>query len=131
LQLADIARPLIRTERKHRFFRNVLNSLIHPPAKHFCKMVYQGRYVFVSLPQRRQHNREHIQPVVEIAAKFAAARHPGQVTVRRSHQPNVHLVSLCTAQAFELLFLKDTQEFRLQRRRNVAYLVQEERTFIS
>ena len=88
-------------------------------------MVYQGRYVFAALPQRRQHDREHIQAVVEVTAKFAATRHPGQVTVRRSHQPNVHVVSASAAQAFEFLFLQNTQEFRLQRRRNVAYLVQE------
>src|SRR5215472_9496797 len=34
------------------------------------------------------------------------------------------------ASTFELLFLQDPQQFRLQRRRNVAYFVQKQRAFV-
>src|SRR5437868_9697739 len=39
-------------------------------------------------------------------------------------------MSSCATQALELLFLQDAKQFGLQRRRNIADLVQEERAFI-
>src|SRR5271163_398889 len=86
--------------------------------------------VGTSLPQRRQRDRKHIQSVVEVAAKFVALYHVLQIPVRRSHEPNIHLVSPIAAQAFELLFLQNTQQLGLQAWRDISYLVQEECPFI-
>src|SRR6266700_1611247 len=47
------------------------------------------------------------------------------------NQPNVHFVGASAAQAFELLFLQNAEQFRLQRRWDVAYFVQEECALIS
>jgi hypothetical protein len=41
------------------------------------------------------------------------------------------LVSSAAAQAFEFLLLQDTQQFGLQRQRNISHLVQEQRPFVS
>ena len=75
-------------------------------------------------------DRKHIQAVVEVAAKFALPYHLRQISVCCRHQPNVHLMSPIAAQTFELLFLQYAQELRLQCRRNIAHLVQEERAFV-
>jgi hypothetical protein len=72
----------------------------------------------------------YLQSIVEIAAKFPPLHHFRQIPVRRSHQPNVHPVSSSAAQALELLFLQDTQQFRLQRRWNISHFVEEKRPFI-
>ena len=103
---------------------------IHPTAIDLDKMGNQRRNVFAAFTQRWQQDREHIQTVVEVAAKFAPLHHLRQITVRGSHQPNVHLMSASAAQAFELLFLQNAQQFGLQRQRNIAHLVQEERAFV-
>src|SRR5437899_9481459 len=93
-------------------------------------MRHQGRNVFAARPQRWQQDREHVQTVVEVDAKFAPLHHLRQITVRCSHQPNVHLVSPSAAQALELLFLQDTEQFGLQCQRNIAHFIQEERAFV-
>src|SRR6266852_7864664 len=90
----------------------------------------QGWNVFAALPQWWQKDGEHIQTIVEVTAKFASLHHLRQVPIRSSHQPHVHLVSPSAAQAFEFLFLQYAQQLGLQRRRNIAHLVEEERTFV-
>ena len=81
-------------------------------------------------PQWWQQHGENIQSIVEVAAKLASIHHLRQITIRGSHQPNIHLVSPGATQALELLFLQYTQQFGLQRRRNIAHLVQKERAFV-
>ena len=102
----------------------------HPAAENLDKMRHQRRNVFAARPQWRQQEGKNIETVVEVTAKFASLHHLRQVTVRRSDQPNVHLVSPSAAQALELLFLQYAQKFGLQCRRNIAHLVQEKRTFV-
>jgi len=82
-------------------------------------------------PQRWQGEWKDIQTIVEVAAKFIALHHVSQISVGRSYEPNVHLVSPGAAQALKLLLLQDTQQFGLQSRRNISHLVQEERPFVS
>src|SRR5258708_88382 len=91
----------------------------------------QDRNVFAARPQWWQQDRKHIQTGVEVAAKFAPLHHLRQIAVSCRHQPNVHLVSPSAAQALELLFLQYSQQFRLQRQRNIADLVEEESAFVS
>ena len=40
-------------------------------------------------------------------------------------------MSPSTAKPFELLFLQNAEQLGLERRRNIAYFIQEERTFVS
>src|SRR6266852_6586913 len=108
----------------------MFNLLIHPSGINLDKMCDQCRNVFPALPQRWQRDRKHIQTVVEVAAKFVALHHVTQIPVGRSDEPNVHLMSPSAAQAFELLFLQDTQQFGLQAWWNIAHLVQEQRPFV-
>src|SRR5258708_743863 len=131
LEFANVPRPLIRDEGRHRFGRNVFDLLIHPAGINLDKMFDQRRNVFPAFPQRWQWDRKHIQTVVEVATKFVALHHVNQIPVGRSYQANVHLVSPSAAQALELLLLQDTQQFRLQSPRNISHLVQEERAFVS
>src|SRR5258706_7691139 len=93
-------------------------------------MRYQGRNVFAARAQRRQQHREYIQTVVEVATKFAPRHHLHQITVGCSHQPHVHLVSPSAAQALKFLFLQYAQQFGLQCRWNIAYLIEEKRAFV-
>src|SRR5216683_1732340 len=109
----------------------MFDLLIHAARINLDKVFHQCRNVFATRPQRWQRNREHIQTVVEVAAKFAPLHHINQISVGRSYQANVHLVSPSAAQTLELLFLQDTQQFGLQSRRNISHLVQEKRPLVS
>src|SRR6202040_1542592 len=94
------------------------------------KVFHQRGNVFATRPQRWQRDRKHIQTVVEVVPKFVPLHHVLQVSVGRSHEPNVDLVSPCAAQALELLFLQHTQQFGLQCRWNISDLIQEEGPFV-
>ena len=128
--LADITRPMVRAECRHGFLRNVLDLPAQPAAENLDKMRHQGRDVFPARPQGWQPEGKNIETVVEVTTKFATLHHLRQVTVRRSDQPNIHLMSPRAAQALELLFLQYAQKFGLQCRRNIAHLVQEKRALV-
>ena len=100
--------------------------LTHPAGIDLHKVFHQGRNIFTARPQRRQRDWKHIQTVVEVATKFVPFRHFNQISVGGSYEADVHLMSPTAAQALEFLFLQDTQQFGLQRQRNVSHLIQEE-----
>src|ERR1700704_3439753 len=70
LQLTDVSRPVISRQRGHRLFRTALDSPRHLLGKLVCKEVDQQGNIFGPLAQRRYVNRENIQTIVKVAAKF-------------------------------------------------------------
>src|SRR6266853_1766491 len=131
LKFANVARPRVRRQFRHRFRGNLVDLSTHPVGIDLHKMFNHSRNVFTARPQRRQRDRKYIQTIVEIAAKFVALHHFNQISMGRSYEANVHLVSPAAPQALELLLLQNTQQFWLQWQRNVAHLVQEQRSFVS
>jgi hypothetical protein len=93
--------------------RNGLDPPPHPPGEALREVADQPRDVLGPLPQRRQHDGEHVQAVVQVGAKGAVGDHPGQVAVGGRHQPHVHLDRLGAAQPLELLLLQDAQQLGL------------------
>ena len=80
--------------------------------------------------ERRIHDREHVETVVEIAAKLLVRNHRDEVPVRGGQQPDIDANRPGAAEPFELLLLQHTQQLRLQLQRNIADLVQEERAAV-
>src|ERR1700734_3763789 len=89
-------------------------------------MFNQGRNVFATFPQGWQLDRKHIQAEIKVAAKIAISHHPCQIAMGSSYEPDIDLMRPAASQTFEFLLLQDTKQFGLQRRRNIADLVQEE-----
>ena len=79
------------------------------------------------LAQRRDLDREHVQPVVEVLPEASLANLLQQVAVRGRHQPHVHLQRLRAPQTLELARLQHAQQLRLHLERGLAHLVQEQR----
>src|SRR5580693_5495437 len=131
LQLANVPGPRIRSKFRHRFWGNAIDLFTHPAGIDLHKVFHQSRNVFTARTQRRQRDWKHIQTIVEIATKFIALHHFNQISVGRSYEANVYLVSPTATQALEFLLLQDTEQFWLQRQRNVSHLVQEKRPFVS
>src|SRR5215813_11230269 len=80
-------------------------SPAHPPREPLGEMAGKHRDVLGALAQGRQHDREYVQAIVEVAAKAAVGDHVRQIAVRCRHQTHVHPDSSGAAQAFELLLL--------------------------
>ena len=130
LQLADVARPGVADQGLHDRGRDGLDPPAHPPGELLGEVADQPRDVVRPLPQRRQHEREDVQPVVEVLAEAAVGDHPRQVAVRGRHQPHVHLDRLRAAEALELLLLQHAEQLGLQLQRDVADLVEEQRPLV-
>ena len=75
--------------------------------------------------QRRNLQSHHLETVVEVLAK-SPVRHPArEVAVGGCHQAKIHRELGCTANAHDVALLEHPQEFHLQVRRQLGYLVQE------
>src|ERR1700678_2060928 len=126
LQFAYVAGPSIGLECCHGLWRNIIDRLAHPPAEDIDELLNQRWDIFAARAQWRQQDGKHVQPVVEVAAKFALSYHHREIPVRRGHQPNVHVMRPAASQALELVLLQDAQQFGLQRCGNVSHFVQKQ-----
>jgi hypothetical protein len=94
-------------------------------------MFHQGSYVFATIPQRRQDDRENIQTIVQVAAKFLTVHHLLEVPVRSGDEAYVYAMGPTTSEPFEFLFLQNTEELRLQGKWQVADFIKKESPFVS
>src|SRR4051794_7585692 len=129
-QLADVARPGILLEDLQRL-------LLHRPHRLAVARVELGEerldqqgHVFLAIAQRRQLEREHVQPVVEILAELAGAHGVGRVLVGRGNHPHVDALLLTAAQTPERPLLQDAQQLHLRRRLHLGNLVEEQRAAV-
>jgi hypothetical protein len=94
-------------------------------------MFHQGRYVFATIPQRRQGDGENIQTIVQVAPKLLTVHHSLEVPVRSGDEAYVYAMGTTTSKTFEFLFLQNTQELRLQGEWHVADFIKKESPFVS
>ena len=66
VKLPDVARPGVADQGVHDRGRDGLDPPTHPPGEPLGEMADQPRDVVTTLPQRRQHQREDVKPVVEV-----------------------------------------------------------------
>ena len=83
-----------------------------------------------AVAQWRDDNGEHVQPIVEIAAKQAVLHHLRQVAIGGGDDAHIHVQSPRAAQALEFLFLKNAQQLGLKFQRDVADFVKKQRAAV-
>ena len=92
LQLADVARPRIPLEGSHGFRRNAVDLLPHAAAKQLHEMCDKGGNVFPALSERRQHDGEDVQTIIQVTAKLPASYHLDQIPIGCRDQPDIYFV---------------------------------------
>lgn len=78
------------------------------------EMVREHRDVFFTLTKRRREQRHHVQPVVQIQPKFAAAHRLIQIAIRRAHNPYIHGHALVAAHRNHDSLLDHTEQMGLE-----------------
>ena len=78
------------------------------------------------LPQRRQLDRDDVDPVEQILAEGACLDSLFQVCVRRDDQSEVGPDQLATADPFDLALLNRAEQLRLQIKAEVSDLVEKQ-----
>ena len=83
-----------------------------------------------ALAQRRQGDRDDVQPVVEIGAERAVRDGGREIAVRRRETRTSTRGRPVAADALELALLEDAQQRDLRLRRQLAHLVEEDRAAV-
>ena len=86
----------------------------------------EERHVLPPLPKRRDPDRHHREPVVQVLAEAALRDGAAEVLVRRRDHADVHLDRRRLAHPADLALLQRAQELRLEAGRGLADLVDEE-----
>ena len=94
------------------------------------EVVDERRDVLLALAQRRELDRDDVQPVEEVLAEASLLDGAPQVDVGGRHDPDVHLDGLDAAEPHELALLHHAQELGLGLEGDVADLVEEQRALV-
>ncbi len=87
----------------------------------------QRGQVLQPLPQRRDIDRQHIQPVIQVGAEGPAGHGSLQVDGGGGNDAHIAAQHLVRSYRFVFLFLQHPQQLALQGQRHVADLVEEQR----
>src|SRR5207247_8349384 len=94
-------------------------------AVHFVNEVTdEKRNIASALAQRRQINRDHLQPKVEIFAETFLFNGFLQILVRRRQDAHIRFQDFVPADAAVFIVLENAEQFCLQLQGNVRHLVQ-------
>ena len=85
-----------------------------------------GQDVVAAVPQRRNRDVEHLQPVEQVLAEGATGHRLVQVAVGRGDHPDVRFDEPRATEALELAFLQHAQELRLRGEAHLGHLVEEQ-----
>ena len=96
----------------------------------FDEVLDQQRNVLAALGQPRQVDRDHLQPVVQVAAERAGRDRVFQVAVGGRQDAHVDLNRLVRADAGDLAAFQHAQQLDLRGQRHVADFVQKQRAAV-
>src|SRR6185295_8231685 len=88
----------------------------------------QQRNIAAALAEGRQRHGNDVDSIIEILSKCPCPHQGLQVAVRCGDQTDVDVNRTSTADPLETSFLQYPEEFDLGRQRDVAELIQEERS---
>ena len=128
LEFADVARPSIIHQRRHRIRRDGGDVLFHARGRPNEKVVHEWRDIFATVAQRRNGNDERPQSEIQVFAKRSRLDSLAQITVRGGHDSSVDLDTPFGAHAPDFAFLESPEELGLHGRSNLADLIQEDGT---
>ena len=129
-QLAHVALPLVGHAGPQRVGRERLHLAMEARRGVLQEVVDQERDVLAALGERRDHQLDDAQAIVQVLAEAAGAHRRLEVLVGGGEHAHVDADRLVAADALELLLLQRAQQLRLRLERHVAALVEEQRAAV-
>src|SRR5512147_2388262 len=93
-------------------------------------MADQERDIGPALPERRNPDREHVEPVVEVGPEAIVADLDLEIAIGGGDQTDVGGLDLNAADPLEFAFLEHPEQLHLDVERKLTYLVQEQRSAV-
>src|SRR5712692_11927310 len=91
----------------------------------------ERREVFFAFSEWRQRHREDAQSIVQVMTKPSGFRLSPQVAIGGGYDPHIYLSGRVLADSLELTLLENPKQLRLMRERNLAHLVEKQRSAVS
>src|SRR6266853_701249 len=129
LQLADITGPGIRYKKIQSLLVNPADALSCFSSETIDEVLDQQGNIFFSFPQRRNLNRENVEPVKQIAAKRPLGDGSLQIAISGCDDPSVRLDRLIATHTLKLPLLQNMQQRNLSFRGQLTDLVEENGAF--
>ena len=130
LQLAHISRPGMFFKGSKRIGCHLLDRYSVSQAMNFEEVVAEQGKIALSLPERRQLNRDHMNPVEEILAKLPRPDHLFERLVGGANQSEIDLAHGAPAEPLHLMVFKHTKQLGLQWGRQSGNLIEKQRAAI-
>ena len=128
LELADVARPVVVDQQPERALRELADLLADLLRQALDEGVGEQGDVLAALAQGRDADVDHVEPVEQVVAERAGRDRLLEVDPRGRDHPHVDAHLLAAADAEERALLQDAEQVDLELRRDVADLVEEERS---
>src|SRR5712671_5359783 len=109
LQFANISRPGIGQKQVQSLFVYPTEVLSGLSCEMMDEVLHQQRNVFSSFPQTRNLNGEHVEAVIQIAAKCTRSDGSLQVPIGGSDDPHISSNCLIATNTLKLPLLQNTQ----------------------
>ncbi len=129
-QLADISRPVVRLHGVQSFARQGKRRASQIYTITTDKCVYQPRNIFRPFSQRRQMNRQNIEPVIQVGPKPSLFDHLLQILICGGDDPDVDRDYLVAPYAHDLPLLQHPQQPILDRSACVPDFIEKNRPFV-
>src|SRR5262245_36898018 len=130
LELADVARETVGEQPLERLGGDPLDLLAELARVPLEEVVDEQREVVLALAQRRQRDLDHVEPVVEVFAEARRRDFLLEASVGRRDDAHVGPLVLRASDPPERLLLDHAQQLDLERERDVADLVEEQRALV-
>src|SRR5688572_7801500 len=130
LEFANVARPWPSLERVESPRRDSRDGATQFASEHRDEMPHEEGDVLWTFAQRRNADGKYAEPVIQIAAKRSKTDHFFKIAVRGSDESCVDPAGASTTEALELTLLHGAKQLWLHFERQLADLVEEQRTLM-
>src|SRR5581483_10993108 len=130
LQLADVARPIVREQHAPRVVADAAHRLLELAVVAFDEEVDQRQDVFLALPQRRNKDGDDGETVIKVLAEVAFAHCLLEIAIRSGNDAHVYLHVAHAADTTDDLVFKHAQQFGLEQAGELADFVKEQRAAV-
>jgi hypothetical protein len=125
-QFPDVAGPVVSHEQGQDFAADSVNRAVLEAVEVFDELVGQQRDILFPLPQRRELQSDHVDPVIEVLPESLLFHQFGEVPMGGGEDTYIRGFAAGGAERLEGLFLEDPQQTHLQGRAHLADLVQKQ-----
>ena len=126
LQLAHVAGPVPRLQTAHCLGGELRRDALQPGAERLNEGIHQAGNILLTLAQRRDLQRNHIQAIVEVAAERAFFHRIQQIAVGSGDDAHVDLDGMGRADSHHFALLQHAQQAGLRLERHLANLIKEQ-----